>query len=128
MSWRNDLNKDIASATSLAPAVRTTTANGTGVDLQGFGAAMVVWNVGTITDGTHTPKLQESDDNSTFTDVAAGDLSGTHAALVSSTNQEIGYTGRKRYIRAVTTITGSPSTGGAYAALVVRGNAKSLPQ
>lgn len=128
MSWRKDLNKDVASATSLAPAVRTATANGTGVDTANFGSCMIVWNVGTITDGTHTPSIQESDDNSTFTAVAAADLSGTPAALTSNTNQEIGYTGRKRYVRAVITVTGSPSTGGAYAALVVRGNAKSLPQ
>lgn len=128
MSWRKDLNKDIATATSLAPAARTATANGTGVDLQGFGSCAVVWNVGAITDGTHTPKLQESDDNSTFTDVAAADQSGTLAALVASTNQEVGYLGRKRYVRAVITVTGSPSTGGVYAALVVRGGAKTLPQ
>lgn len=128
MAYRKDLNKDVAAATSLAPAARTSTANGTGVDLQGYGAAMVVWNVGAITDGTHTPKLQESDDNSTFTDVAAANLSGTHAALTASTNQEIGYIGRSRYIRAVVTVTGSPSTGGVYAALVVRGRAKTLPQ
>lgn len=128
MSWRKDLNKDLATATSFAPAVRTATANGTGVDLQGFGSAMIVWNVGTITDGTHTPTIEESDNNSSFTAVAAADLSGTLAALASNTNQEIGYLGRKRYIRAVITVTGSPSTGGAYAALVVRGNAKSLPQ
>lgn len=128
MAFRKDINKDLATATSLAPAARTATANGTGVDLQGYGAAMVVWNVGAITDGTHTPKLQESDDNSTFTDVAAGDLSGTAVALVASTNQEIGYTGRARYLRAVITVTGSPSTGGVYSALVVRGRARTLPQ
>lgn len=128
MRYRADLNKEVATATSLAPAARTSTANGTGVDLQNYGSAMVVWNVGAITDGTHTPSIQESDDNSTFTAVAAADLSGTAVALVASTNQEIGYTGTKRYIRAVTTITGSPSTGGVYAALVVRGRPRTLPQ
>lgn len=126
--YRADLNKDIASATSLAPAVRTTSANGTGVDLQNYGACAIIWNVGTITDGTHTPTVEESDNNSTWTAVAAADLSGTLAALTSNTNQEVGYTGLKRYVRAVTTITGSPSTGGAYAALVVRGRPRTLPQ
>ena len=128
MAYRNDLNKDIASATSLAPAARTATANGTGVDLQGFGASMVAWNVGAITDGTHTPTLQESADNSTFTTVAATDMSGTFAALAANTNQEVGYIGRSRYVRAVVTVTGSPSTGGVYAALIVRGRARTLPQ
>jgi hypothetical protein len=47
---------------------------GTGVDLQSYESAEVVITVGTITDGTHTPKLQESaTSNSGFTDVAAGD-------------------------------------------------------
>lgn len=128
MSYRKDLNKDVAAASSLAPAVRTATANGTGVDLQGYGAAMVLWHVGTITDGTHTPTLQESDDNSTFTTVAAADLSGTFSALTSSTVQEVGYIGRSRYIRAVITVTGSPSTGGAYSASIIRGRARNLPQ
>lgn len=128
MSYRKDLNKELAAAQSLVPAVRTATANGTGVDLQGYGSAMVLWNVGTITDGTHTPTLQESDDNSTFTNVAAADLSGSHAALTSSTLQEIGYLGRARYLRAVITVTGSPSTGGAYSATIVRGRARTLPQ
>lgn len=128
MSYREDLNKELSVAQSLAPAVRTSTANGTGVDLSGYGSAMVLWNVGTITDGTHTPTLQESDDNSTWANVAAADLSGSHAALTSSTLQEIGYIGRARYIRAVITITGSPSTGGAYSASIIRGRARTLPQ
>jgi hypothetical protein len=39
---------------TLAPAARTASANGTGVDLQGFEAVAVVITPGTITDGTHT--------------------------------------------------------------------------
>lgn len=123
-----DLDKSISVANSLAPATRTTTANGTGIDLAGYDRAAVVFTVGTITDGTHTVKVQESDDNSTFTDVAAANLSGSVGALSSNTNLELGYLGTKRYIRAVTTITGSPSTGGAYAAVVIRAGAKTLPQ
>jgi len=114
----------ISTAISLAPAVRTTTANGTGVDLANFAGATVVVVAGTITDGTHTLKIQESDDNSTFTDVAAADQVGTFTALTSSAGgsatQEVDYIGTKRYIRAVTTITGSPSTGGAYSIIVAR--------
>jgi len=126
MSWRKDFDKEIAAATSLAPAARTATANGTGVDLQNYQRCAVVFNVGAITDGTHTPKLQESDDNSTFTDVAAADQSGTLAALTANTNQEVGYLGSKRYIRAVSTVSGA-TTGGVYAALVVRAGSRTLP-
>lgn len=117
-----DIHNDMSVANSLAPAARTATANGTGIDLQGYRACAVVFVVGTITDGTHTPKLQESDDNSTFSDVAAADQSGTLAALASSTNQEVSYIGTKRYIRAVSTVSGA-TTGGVYAAVAIRGKA-----
>jgi len=113
--------------TSLAPAARTSSANGTGIDLAGFPSATVAFIVGAITDGTHTPKVQESDDDSTYTDVAAADLIGSLAALAASTNQRVGYRGTKRYIRAVSTITGSPSTGGVYAAVVIRRDARKQP-
>lgn len=111
--------KNAAAVQSLAPQARTASANGTSADLAGYRGAICVFAVGTITDGTHTPKLQESDDNSTFTDVAAGDLEGTWAALASSTLQAVGYKGRKRYVRAVITVAGA-TTGGIYSAVVTR--------
>lgn len=111
---------------SLTPAARTATANGSGVDLASFSSVEIAFVVGTITDGTHTPSVQESDDNSTFTNVAAADLIGTLAALASSTNQRVGYKGIKRYIRAVTTVSGA-TTGGVYAAVVVRSDARKQP-
>lgn len=122
-----DLVNVIGVSTSLAPAARTTSANGTGVSLAGFNSVAIVFIVGAITDGTHTPKIQESDDNSTYTDVAAGDLIGSVAALAANTNQKVGYIGSKAYVRAVSTITGSPSTGGVYSAAVVRGDAIKQP-
>lgn len=111
---------------SLAPAARTASANGTGVDLANFASATVAFSVGTITDGTHTPSVEESDDNSTYTAVAAADLIGTLAALASSTNQRVGYRGTKRYVRAVTTVAGA-TTGGVYAGVVIRGDGRKQP-
>lgn len=130
MPYRADLNKDISSAVSVAQgALKTTTTTGTGVDLSGFRSAAVLLLPGAITDGTHTPTIEESDaSGSGYSEVAAADLSGTPAALTANTIQEIGYLGRKRYIRVVVTVTGSPSTGGYYGAYVVRGGARSLPQ
>lgn len=104
--------------TSLGPAARTATANGTGVDTANAGQVTFHFIVGTITDGTHAPKLQESDDNSAFTDVAAADQVGTLANLASNTNQKVGYIGGKRYVRAVSTVSGA-TTGGVYAAIAV---------
>ena len=111
---------------SLAPAARTASANGSGVDLANFASATVAFVVGTITDGTHTPSVEESDDNSTFTAVAAADLIGTLAALASNTNQRVGYRGSKRYLRAVSTVAGA-TTGGVYAAVVIRGDGRKQP-
>lgn len=127
MSGQRDITNDLGFATSLAPAARTATANGTAIDLAGFNAAGIVWNVGAITDGTHTPTIEESDaSGSGFAAVAAADLSTTLAALTANTNQEVSYLGSKRYIRAVITCAGT-TTGGVYAALVVKGNARTLP-
>jgi len=110
-------------ATAIAPAAKTSTSNGSSVDLAGYQSALVVLVVGTITDGTHTPKLQECDDNSSWADVAAGDLEGSFVALTSSTNQYIGYKGHRRYVRVVVTVSGA-TTGGVYGAAVIKGQAQ----
>lgn len=114
-------------ATSVAPLLRTTTISGTGVDLANAGGNAVFFQVGALTDGTHTPKLQESSDNSTYTDVAAADQVGTLAALAANTNQKVSYIGSKRYIRAVITVTGSPATGCNCGVVVVTSNLHKQP-
>lgn len=125
-----DLDRRISTATSFTPAARTASANGTGVDLAGFRSSMLIFTTGIITDGTHTARLEESDDNSAFTTVAAADLSGAFTAVTSgaggSATQEVGYLGSKRYVRAATTVTGA-TTGGVYGAIVVRGDALTQP-
>ncbi len=121
-----DLKNNISIATSLAPAARTASANGTGVDLSGFDSAVAVITPGAITDGTHTPKLQESDDDTTYTDVGAADLIGSFAAIAANTNQKVGYIGAKRFIRVVSTVAGA-TNGGVYGATVIRGHARNYP-
>jgi len=122
----NDLKNNIDIAQSLVPAVRTSSANGSGVDLANYDSAVVVFDPGTITDGTHTPKVQESSDNSTYTDVAAADLIGSLSALATNAVQRVGYIGTKRYIRAVSMVSGA-TTGGVYSATVIRSSARKLP-
>lgn len=123
-----DLVSLIAAALSINPALRTTSISGTGVDLQGFDSAAVVFHAGAVTDGTHTPSVEESDSpSSNFTAVAAADLEGTLAACTANGVQEVGYKGKKRYIRAVITTTGSPSTGAIIGATVVRGHPQRVP-
>lgn len=127
-----DIYSGVLVKASLKPVLRTATANGTAVDRADgvnqsmFQDALVVINSGTVTDGTHTITIEDSDDNSSFATVAAGFLEGdTPPALITTNDEtvyETRYTGGKRYLRVVTTVSGSPSTGGLYTAEVVLSN------
>lgn len=126
-----DLKSNLNLAGTLFPAARTASANGTGVDLQGYQGAMAALTTGVITDGTHTVALEESDDNSVFTAVAAADLIGAFTALTTAASddnsvQRVGYIGNKRYIRAAVTVAGA-TTGGIYGVTIVRGAAALAP-
>ena len=115
---------DYAIGVSLAPAARTASANGSSADLKDCNAALVIVHFGAWTDGTHTPSLEESADDSTWTAVAAGDLDGSFTAKNSDSStakqQIVGYKGTARYIRVVMTIAGSPSTGMLSSACILR--------
>jgi len=121
-----DLVNDIDLQTSLAPAAYTASTNGQGVDLRGFESAAIAFVAGTVTDGTHTPSVEESDDGSAWSAVAAADLDRSLANLASGTVQRVGYRGAKRHLRAVLTVTGA-TTGAVATAVVVRGNAAQQP-
>lgn len=126
-----DLKDKIDAAHSLAPATRTNgTANGTAVDLRGYGSAIILAYFGAYTDGTHTPSLEHSDDGTSFSAPAAADLNGAFTAVSSgagaNTLQRVGYQGGKRYIRAVMTVSGATS-GALSTALALRGHAGNEP-
>jgi hypothetical protein len=124
---QTDLKNQLDPVNSITPAARVNaTTNGTGVDLQNSDGALIAFPTGVVTDGTHTPKVQESDDNSTFTDVAAGDQGGTLVALTTSSIQKVDYRGKKRYIRPVVTGSGA-TTGAVFAATVTRSAARKQP-
>lgn len=137
---RDSMQDDTAARVTLAPALRATnaTVNGTSVDLAGTGnffrTAMLLVIAGAITDGTHTFVLQESDDNSTFTNVAAADLQGALAAVSSgggstsgpNTVQRQSYVGSKRYLRANVT-TATATTGGTTGAVILLAQGSGQP-
>lgn len=117
---------------AIAPAVRTNgTVNGTGVDLAACSSQTVVFHFGAYTDGTHTPSVQESSDNSSWSNVAAADLDGTltaaAAAGAANTTQKVGYIGTRRFIRPVMTTAGA-TTGAASSAMVVLSDIKKAPK
>jgi hypothetical protein len=86
---------------SLHPQTITADVNGTGVDVgRDYDSAMFVAQAGAISGaGLVIPVAQESDDDSVYTDVAAGDLDGAFVNLVTNTIQKVGYKGAKRFLR-----------------------------
>lgn len=118
---------------TFTPAARTASANGTTVDRAEdssmFQDALVVIAVGTVTDGTHTFEVQDSDDNSSWAAVADTYLQGAEPAVTSSTDEtvyEIGYKGLKRYVRVAVTVA-TATTGGVYGATVVLADPRVAP-
>lgn len=109
---------------SIAPAAyATATTNGASADLKGYRSAEVIVNSGVDTDGTHTITIQESDDNSTWSAVAAADLrGGANAFEPAASSQDLrGYVGNKRYLRVVLTQT-TTTTGIVSGAVILRGH------
>lgn len=119
---------------TLAIVARTNgTVNGAGVDrnLAGkmYQAAVIVVHTGTMTDGSHAVTIQESDDNSSWTNVAAGDLQGVAPTIVSTDDNVIftvGYRGLKRYVRAIV-VTSGATTGGIFGAQALLADPRVLP-
>lgn len=101
----------VKTVASLVPAVRTADANGAGVDTKGYNSAKAVIVAGDIdltnTDETYAFHVEESSDNSTFTDVAGA--TGTVTAdndVVQIRIDGLG-TSRQRYLRIVLDVDGT---------------------
>ena len=96
---------------SLVPATRTSSGNGTGVDTMGYNSAVAVIIAGDIDlttgDETYAFKVQESADNSTFTDVTDATTTVTADNNVKYIRVEGLGTSRERYLRVVATLGGT---------------------
>ena len=122
------------SVVSLLPVARTESVAGSTVDLSQYKnyhrTAKVVVLAGVTTNGTHTLKVEESDNDSDWTDVPANRLFGTLPAVTTATDDRVleqGVITEKRYIRAYVTVTGSPAQGGIYGAVFELGGARREP-
>jgi len=125
-----DLYNNLDFSVSLDAAVYTSDQNGTGVDLQGYEGAVALFTFGASGDTLSASVkidgvLQESDDNSTFTDVADSDLLGTEPTVDDNTKDStvyaVGYIGSKRYIRTKFDFTGIHTNGTECSGIIVRG-------
>jgi hypothetical protein len=96
---------------SLIAAARTATANGTGIDfVNGDGFCFAMLHVGTTsgTAPTLDVKIQESTDNSTFTDISGATFTQATAAQSAGADvPRITFNRTKQYLRAVATIGGT---------------------
>ncbi len=110
---------------SVNPAVHNADQTGSSVDLSGYDAALAIIISGALTDGTHTPKLQESSDDVTYTDVDSTDLEGSFSNIAANAVQRVGYKGMKRYVRVY--VTSSGTTGCIYGASLLRGEPALAP-
>jgi hypothetical protein len=128
------LYNESVSVLALPLANRTASANGNTIDRVRGGNAyeniLCIVLAGTITDGTHAVVLQDSDDGTTWTNIAAGQIQGSAVSLQaaqSNTVAELGAGTSRRFIRANTTVTGAPATGGTVAAVFVLADPSYLP-
>lgn len=107
----NKIFDNIKAVASLVSAVRTADANGTGVDTKGYNDAMLVVQAGDIdlanADETYVIELEESDDNSTWSDVSGVSVTITADNQTGVARvRELNVT-RKRYLRAVLNVGGT---------------------
>ena len=135
-----DLANRVVQTAVLAPVVQNATVTSSAIDLEGFNSAMI--SVATGVEGVTlsgsvfwTFILQHSDDNSTYTvvssskDVTDGSIDSNGIFLTLDDNAEtpqvsgIGYIGGKRYLKVITTKTGTMSTGTAMSINCIKGNA-----
>lgn len=129
-----DLHSNIELRQVLAAQTVSTTQTTSSHDGQGFDSVEFVASVGTISNIANSPtpswafKLQDSDDDSTFSDVTNSDyvLTGSAASPVSAPDSStgvfltvdaasedaasyrVGYAGPRRYSRVVATAANSP--------------------
>ena len=98
-----DLTNIVDVAESIRPQVASGAVNGETVDTRGFDSVAFAVSVGAITGtgGDATVTIEESDDDSTWTDVADADIIGTEPTLAANTAYQFGYSGNARYVRAV---------------------------
>lgn len=130
-----DLKNNISAVQSLAPAEQTGPVDGAAADLANYTSAMVVIDAGTATGTTpsFTFEVQESDTSTPgdFTAVADADLDGTEPVITTANDAavyEIGYRGRRRYLRVTIEAASGTTPVLPCTALVLRGSPRVAPK
>lgn len=124
----------IANALNNQTIATDTTTQGAIIDTHGYESLEFVFKSGTITDGTYTPLIEDSDDSGLSGSSAVSDtfLVGTEvgARFVAADDNAVtrlGYVGKKRYVRASLVSTGTTSGATGMGAIAVLGHARYQP-
>ncbi len=129
---------------ALIAATKTADENGPGIDLRGFDSAVITANIGASGDTLSSSvkielEVEESDDNTTYTDVANADLLkyvtgtnvGTFAVVDDAAEDDAvyitAYRGSKRYVRVGVNLTGEHTNGTPISAVAVLGHSHVTP-
>ena len=109
-----------------------TTTVGNIIDLAGFASLVFSLVTGTVSDGDYTLVIEHGDDSalSDAATVASTDLIGGLPSFTADTDdnlsKDVGYVGKKRYVRA--SIVSANTTSGAFIGVVaIKGHALSKP-
>lgn len=135
--FMRDLYHNVLVTQHLNPVVSTTTKTSTTIDQQGYNSVTVVFAIGQSGDTLSgslfwTLKLQHSDDDSVYTDIATADTYSLLTVVVDSSTKDkmaysFGYMGGKRYLKAVATPTGTHTNGTPIGIVALRGNPAYAP-
>lgn len=126
---KNSLDAKIAF--NSASITSDTTTAGNVIDTAGFDSLTFLNTIGTVTDGTYTPKIEESDESgSGFAAVDSANLTNTLASAAlsaSNTISKIGVSNFKRYVK-FSYVSASTSSGATHChSVAVLGNPKHAP-
>lgn len=139
-----DLYSSLGVQMAVEPQTFTADGNGDSIDTRGFDSVMLAMAVGASGDTLSSSvkielELEESDDDSTWTDVADADLlkavsgtnTGTFAVIDDPAEDDAvyitGYRGSKRYVRVVVNLTGTHTNGTPIGGVAVLGHAHVTP-
>jgi hypothetical protein len=118
-----DAMHDFNVVVAIPSASYTTDQDGATIDLAGYsGAAIVALPVGVA--GAHSLTIQETANGTTWSNVGAGDLIGSYAALSANTPQKVAYVGNKRYIQVLSTDAGGAAV---FGVIVIRRSGRKEP-
>jgi hypothetical protein len=138
-----DLVHNLAFDIAIPAATYTADSTPAAIDLAGFDSAIIALHVGAggITfSGTNKIEfvLTHSDDDTTYdavTDADVQGVTGTTGGIINSLKvahaspdiTRIGYVGNRRYLKLLADFSGTHGTGTPISAVVVKGDARSLP-